>query len=150
MAYAAQSDLVPQRITAKEALQLTDDTNSGQIDAAIIANALSEASGTIDSFCRNRYVTPLQPSEMVTRLCLDIAAWTLFSRRRNVKMAETVDMRYQEAMKMLKAISAGTAQLDQPPGDPPQLSCAGPVISNKRPEEDRSQRFRDEELKGFI
>jgi phage gp36-like protein len=151
LAYAAQSDLIPQRITAKEAVQLTDDTNTGQINDAIVANALNEASGTIDSFCRNRYATPLQASEMVTRLCLDIAAWTLFSRRRSAKIAETVDMRYQEAMKMLKAIAAGTAQLDQPTGDPPQTSCAGPVIASRRQiPDDRDLRFRDEELKGFI
>lgn len=150
MAYAVQADLVPLRMTQKELLQLTDDTNTGEINASIVSAVLEEASGKVDSYCRNRYVTPLQASDSVKGLTLDIATWLLFSRRRNIKMAETVDSRYQAAMQFLKDISAGKAQLDQPTGDPPQASSAGPVIASSRQiPEDRDLRFRDDHLKGF-
>jgi phage gp36-like protein len=151
MPYATQSDLVPLRITQKELVQLTDDAASGQANAALVTAALEEASGKIDSYCRNRYATPLQASDSVKGLCLDIASWLLFSRRRNIKMAETVQTRYDEAMAFLKDISTGKAQLDQPSGATPQSALGGPVVAAAgRIPEDKDARFRDEELKGFI
>lgn len=150
MAYATQAELCPLRMTQKELLELTDDTRTGEINTSIVSATLEEASGKVDSYCRVRYATPLQASDDVVGLTLDIAVWLLFSRRRNVKMAETVDSRYQAAMQFLKDISVGKAQLDQPTGDPPQTSCAGPVVASSRQiPDDKDLRFRDDHLKGF-
>lgn len=151
MAYAAQSDLVPLRLTMRELIQLTDDTNSGQVNTAVVNEELESASGVIDSYCRKRYVTPLQADDDVKRLCLDLTLWGLFSRRRNVKVSETVQQRYDQAMSFLKDISNGKASLDQPVGDLPQQSSGGPVVASGRSiPDDRSLRFRDENLKGFV
>ena len=151
MAYATQADLVPLRITQKELVELTDDAKTGAVNAALVTAALEEASGKVDSYCRNRYTTPLQASDSVKGLTLDIATWLLFSRRRNMKMNETIQSRYAEAMKFLNDISTGKAQLDQPVGDTPQQSGAGPVIASSRQVPvDHDLRFRDEELKGYV
>lgn len=145
MAYAQQSDLVPLRMTTAELSQLTDDTNSGSIVASVVNAALEEASGRVDSYCRERYVTPLQQSDDVTGLTLDIATYLLFSRRRNVKMAETIRQRYEDAIAFLKDIAAGKATLDQPGTvQTPQTSASGPESSGKH------LRFGDHELKGFV
>jgi phage gp36-like protein len=147
MPYAAISDLVPLRLTQAELVQLTDDNNTQQVNEATVNAALEEASGRVESYCRSRYVTPLQPSDDVKGMTLDIAVYLLFSRRRNFKSSETVRTRYEDAITFLKDISAGRASLDQPATQAlPQSSSAGPEIS----ERDRHLRFREHNLEGYI
>ncbi len=153
MAYAAQTDLIPLRMSQKDATELTvdvptgDPTIDGAVTASIVAGALEEASGKVDSYCRGRYVTPLQQSDDVTGLTLDIAVYLLFSRRRTTSANETVQERYNQAIAFLRDISAGKASLDQPAGAPtPQSSLAGPEISCK----DRHLTFSECNLKGFV
>ena len=144
MAYITQSDLVPLRITQAELVQLTDDTNSDQVNAVVVNGALEEASGRIDSYCRERYQTPLQVTDVVRGLALDICVYLLFSRRRSIRMAETVRQRNEDAIALLKDISTGKATLDQPVGNTAQASSGGPEISSKR------ERFSEREIGGFV
>ena len=147
MAYATQSELTPLRLTQAELVQLTDDTNSGEVNAAVVSAALEEASGKVDSYCRARYVTPLQVGDDVVGLTIDIALYLLFSRRRNAKMTETIRTRYEDAMAFLKDIASEKASLDQPLTQAqPQASTAGPQIS----ERDRHLAFRERNIEGFI
>lgn len=153
MAYATQSDLVPLRLTQKDLTELTVDVPSGDpaTDAAVTASvtsaALEEASGRVDSYCRARYVTPLQQSDDVKALTLDIAVYVLLSRRRTTKISETVQQRFDQAIAFLKDISAVKASLDQPASaQVPQSSTAGPQIS----ERDCHLRFREHNIEGFI
>jgi phage gp36-like protein len=134
-------------MTVKDLTELTDDTHSGEINAAIVNAALEEASGRVDSYCRGRYVTPLQPSDDVTSLTLDITVYILLSRRREARASETVQSRFDQAMAFLKDISNGKASLDQPASQPtPQTSTAGPEISEK----DRRLVFREHNIEGFV
>ena len=145
MAYAAQSDLVPLRLTLAELTQLTDDADTGQVNAAVVNAALEEASGRVDSYCRQRYVTPLQQSDSVTSLVLDIAEYLLFSRRRNAKLSETIRQRYEDAISFLKDVANGKASLDQPGTvQTPQTSSAGPQPA------DMHERFREKDIEGFV
>jgi phage gp36-like protein len=147
MAYAVQSDLVPLRLTLAELVQLTDDENTGQVNATTVAAALEEASGRVDSYCRTRYVTPLQVGDDVKGMTLDIGTYLLFSRRRNFKTTETIRQRYEDAIAFLKDISVGKASLDQPVSQTaPQSSTAGPQISDR----DRHLRFRDHNIEGYV
>jgi phage gp36-like protein len=144
MAYAQQSDLVPLRLTQKELTELTDDTGSGQINADIVTAALEEASGRVESYCRQRYVTPLQQSDDVKGLTLDIAIYLLFSRRRNARPNEQVRERFDDAIAFLREISTGKASLDQPvTATIPQSSSGETLVTRKR------QRFNDRHLEGF-
>lgn len=144
MPYAAQSDLVPLRMTQQELEQLTDDDNSGSVNASVVDAALEEASGTVDSYCRNRYTTPLQTSDVVKARTLDIAVYLLFSRRRQVKISETVRQRYEDAIAFLKDVAAGRVQLDQPASAAPQSSTQGAEIG------DRPHVFDPDNTGGFI
>lgn len=153
MAYATQSDLIPLRMTQKDLTELTVDMPSGNptADAATTASitsaALEEASGRVDSYCRARYVTPLQQSDDVKALTLDIAIYLLFSRRRTTKITETVQQRFDQAIQFLKDISAVRASLDQPASaQTPQGSLAGPEVSKR----DECLIFRDKNIEGFV
>jgi phage gp36-like protein len=152
MAYATQDDLVPLRLTQKDLSELTVDVPSGDpaTDAATTATvtsaALVEASGRVDSYCRARYVTPLQQSEDVKGLTLDIAIYLLFSRRRTTKITETVQQRYDQAIAFLKDISASKASLDQPENATPQGGAGGPEISPR----DHNLRFSERNVEGFV
>lgn len=153
MPYATQADLVPLRMTQKDLTELTVDVPSGNAatDAAATASvtsaALEEASGRVESYCRNRYITPLQQSDDVKALTLDIAVYLLFSRRRETKMGETVQTRFDQAIAFLKDISTARASLDQPiTALQPQTSLGGPEVSNK----DRNLRFSDHQIEGFV
>jgi phage gp36-like protein len=146
MAYATQSDLVPLRITVKDLTELTDDDNTGQINADIVTAVLEEASGRVESYCRMRYRTPLQQSDDVKALTLDIAVYLLFSRRRETTIGETVQQRFDQAISFLKDIAAAKASLDQPSTAlQPQISMGGPTISEK----DHHLRFSDKDIEGF-
>jgi len=145
MAYAAQSDLVPLRMTQAELVQLTDDTNTGTVNAAIVSAALEEASGRVDSYCRTRYQTPLQTSDTLTSLTLDIATFLLFSRRRSAKNMETVRQRFEDAIALLKDVSTGKASLDQPASVQTPQTSAFSVEKSTKP-----LKFREHNVDGFI
>jgi phage gp36-like protein len=146
VAYATQADLVPLRMTAKDLTELTDDDNTGTINASLVSAVLEEASGRVESYCRNRYATPLQASDDVQSLTLDIAVYLLFSRRRETNVGETVKTRFDQAIAFLKDIASSKASLDQPISDQPQTSMGGPQISAK----DRHLAFSDRNIEGFV
>jgi phage gp36-like protein len=146
VAYATQADLVPVRMTAKDLTELTDDDNTGEINTSLVSAVLEEASGRVESYCRGRYITPLQPSDDVKSLTLDIGVYLLFSRRRETNVGETVKTRFDQAIAFLKDIASAKASLDQPVSNQPQTSLSGPQISEK----DRRLRFGDRNIEGFV
>lgn len=149
MAYATQNDLVPLRMSQKDLSELTVDVPSGApaVDAAttaqIVTAALEEASGRVESYCRQRYITPLQQSDDVKALTLDIAVYLLFSRRRTTRITETVQQRFEQAIGFLKDISSGRASLDQPVTAVSQQSSGEAVVTRKH------ERFSDCNLDGY-
>lgn len=142
MPYATQDDLVPRRMTAEILAQLTDDSGGAEIQAQVVTDIFAEASGKIDSYCRLRYIVPLQPSQQLTGLALDIGVYLLYSRRDRV--TDGVRAAYDDAIKFLKDVAAGNAGLDQPANQPAQ-SGGGNVLVTVQEE-----RFSDDNLKGFI
>lgn len=141
MGYAQQSDLSPTRITNAELVQLTDDTNSGQVNAAVVSTVLNGASALIDSYCGQRYTLPLQPTLQLTELCLDIAEYKLYLRRKRMK--PDVRQAYEDALAFLKDVSAGKARLDQPATQLPQAGAGDVQITAIE------ERFSDDNLAGF-
>lgn len=142
MAYAVQADLSPRRIPATELVQLTDDTNSGAVNAQTVADILDEASATIDSYCRTRYSVPLQASSKIKGLCLDIAEYLLYLRRRRVK--PDVRQTYEDAMQFLRDLSTGRAGLDQPVNAAPQTGGMDVQVTSK------IEAFSSDHIGGFI
>jgi phage gp36-like protein len=146
MAYATQDDLL-QRMTLAQLTQLTDDATpkAGVPDETKVNGALEEASGRVDSYCRSRYVTPLQQSDTVTTITRDVAVYFLFSRRPQ-QMAETVRQRYEDAMAMLKDVAAGKAVLDQPVTAAAPQSVSAEAV---KPTHDH-RRFTEKDIHGFV
>jgi phage gp36-like protein len=144
VAYAAKADLYPRRLSQAELTQLTDDAGAGVMSDAIINAELTEASGTVDSYCRQRYATPLQTSEQVKGLTLDICVYRLFLRRRRV--TDDVRRAFEDAIQFLRDVAAGKAVLDQPVGATAQTATATGGSKATEVEE----KFSDDNLKGYV
>jgi len=140
MPYCTQNDLLNQ-LTQAELVQLTDDAGSGNVDTAKVDAAIAAASATIDAYAGARYTLPLQASEKVKQLCVDLAIYELEKRRRRLREA-TASAR-DAALAFLRDLAAGRAVLDQPPGAQPQTSEA----DVKKTAQERI--FSDEKLAGF-
>jgi phage gp36-like protein len=140
MPYCTQADLLNQ-LTQAELVQLTDDAATGSVDSAKVDAALTAASATIDAYAGARYTLPLQSSEKVKQLCVDLAIYELEKRRRRVREA-TLAAR-DAALSFLRDLARGRAVLDQPAGAQPQASEA----DVKKTEQDRA--FSDENLENF-
>ena len=142
MSYATQADLSPRRISGSELIALTDDTNSGVVNAQVVTDVLTEASGLIDSYCRARYKVPLQQSDQIKGVCLSVAEYFLYLRRKRV--SPDVRQAYEDAVSFLKDVSTGKAALDQPATATPQ-SGGGAVQTTQV-----TERFSDDNLAGFV
>ena len=140
MAYCTQSDLLNQTTTA-ELVQLTDDTGAGTVDSAKVDAAINAASATIDAYAGARYTLPLETSEKVKQLCVDLAIYELEKRRRRVREV-TLSAR-DTALNFLRDLARGRAVLDQPAGADPQSTEA----DIKKTAADRT--FDDTNLEGY-
>jgi phage gp36-like protein len=143
MPYATQDDLVPRRLTLAALGQLTDDSGQDVINADVVTQVLTEASAAVDSYVRLRYTVPLQPSEQIKGITLDIAVYMLYSRRDRI--SDSVQKRYDDAIQFLRDVGAGKAGLDQPTGAVEQAS-GGPVVTNKN----KCEKFSDHNLRDFV
>lgn len=142
MSYAVQADLSPRRMSNAELVQLTDDTNSGLVNAQLVTDVLDEASGMIDSYARTRYNVPLQSSSQVKGLCLTITEYLLYLRRKRMK--PDVRQSYEDAISFLKDVSSGKAGLDQPVSAPAQTGSSDVLVTAK------PEKFSDANLSGFL
>lgn len=107
MAYATQADLIA-RFGAEELVQLTDHAEAQTIDAAVVAARLSDADATIDSYLGGRYAVPVSPTPaLLKRLAADIARFLLHGKAAD----EAVRKAYDDAMRSLRDLAAGTAVL---------------------------------------
>jgi phage gp36-like protein len=142
MPYAVQADLSPRRISNSELIQLTDDTNSGAVNAQLVTDILDEASALIDSYVRVRYNLPLQASSQVKGLCLTIGEYLLYLRRKRVKT--DVRQAYVDALAFLKDVSTSKAGLDQPVSATPQSGGGDVQVTQIQ------ERFSEGSLGGFL
>lgn len=142
MAYATQADLVPRRLANQELIELTNDAGGTIVVDSVVTGILTEASAKVDSYCGQRYTIPLQTSEQVKGLTLDIAVHLLFQRRR--RQPEEVVRAYDNAIAFLRDVAAGRASLDQPTGATPQAG-SGDVKKTEVEE-----KFSDTNLQGYV
>jgi phage gp36-like protein len=129
MTYATQQDLVD-RFGSEELIQLTDRANNGTIDSTVVTRALSDADAEINGYLAARYSLPLATvPAMLVRLACDIARYQLWSHR----VTEAVRTRYEDAVKLLKSLSRGEAELGVATGQetPPSDSGIAVVTSGR-------------------
>ncbi|MCG9965209.1 gp436 family protein [Shewanella cutis] len=85
-----------------------EDSVPGEINLALLEQALRDASAEIDGYIAGRYVLPLTTVPAVLeRNCCDIARYFLYGD----KAPEQVEKRYAAVVKFLTAVSKGDISL---------------------------------------
>lgn len=109
--YCTQADIIT-RFGQAELIQLTDTTASGEIDAAVVAQAIADAEAEIDAYLTARYDLPLAsvPANL-ERIACDIARYRLYADH----PVEPVDVRYRDAIRYLEQVSRGAIALASSP-----------------------------------
>lgn len=112
MTYATQQDL-EDRFGSAELLAIADRDNSGQVDAAVITLALEDADAKIDTYLAKRYTLPLaETPRVITSTAADIARFRLYA----ANPPDDVRAAFDQAMRYLKDLSSGAAELETPAG----------------------------------
>ncbi|GEM81866.1 phage protein Gp36 family protein [Meiothermus hypogaeus] len=116
--------------------------------------ALQDAADIIDSFVGQRYTLPLPPVRALKRINADIAFYLILARRGFQEgTADDVVVRdYEEALKWLRLVAEGKAQIPADDGSPipPGATQGGVVVSEAQPEIESAGRvFGRDKLKGW-
>jgi len=129
------------RLPVANLVQLTGAAQGSGAYNAAITEALTWASGRVDSYAGARYTLPLQASEQVEKMTVDFAAYYLEQNRGTIRDGE--QKAYDDSMAFLKDLAKGLAALDQPAGEEPQQTSAETL-------EDETERvFSDDKLADF-
>jgi len=122
--YAVQQDLVD-RFGQKEILELTDRTNTGNIDATVVGRALADADARINGYLQVRYVLPLASAPAVlVGIASDIARYYLFDD----KATDQVTQRYKDAIKFLQDVASGAASIGVDAANQAAAASGGPQV----------------------
>lgn len=109
MSYATQADMID-AFGEREVIALADRDNLGVLDAALLAAALTKASGEIDIYLGARYAVPLaSPPPLIVTCCCDIARYRLSGAQ--VTEVDTVRNRYKDAIRFLEGVRDGKTDL---------------------------------------
>ncbi|MBI1353271.1 MAG: DUF1320 domain-containing protein [Acidobacteria bacterium] len=142
--YATVEDF-EQRLPVVQIVGLCDGAAQGSAAyTELVTRALTAASAEVDSYAGARYALPLQSSERLEQLTLDVAVYWL-QKRRNMA-SEAVRTQYEDAVRFLRDLAAGKAVLDQPSGADAQTVAGGGAIGSR---EDAEYVFSSEALKGY-
>ena len=98
-------------MTERALIQLTDDSApAAAVNTALCEDIIAQASELMEGRLAARYsdLSALSPTPLLRRICLDICAYYLYSRR-NKGNIENVRTRYEEALKELDTIKVGQA-----------------------------------------
>ena len=127
MGYCAQSDLLEQ-ISDDKLTQLTDDADTGSIDADVITRSIADADAEIDGYCGRRYTVPFTTVPAIIRkVSVDIALYNLYARRKGAP--DDRQSRYDNAIKLLLNVSKGLITLGADDPDSTPASSNTPEIS---------------------
>lgn len=124
MAYATAADMQA-RYGLDELVARTDRNATGAVDTTVLNRALSDADAEIDGYLAARYRLPLPTvPPMLARIACDIARYRLWEDM----ASDEVRRRYEDARRLLEALSRGTVSLGLPASLPdsqkPGLSMA--------------------------
>jgi len=125
-------------------VQLTDDEGTGEVVAARVEQAISDACEEINGYLGARLAVPVAPvPESLRRLSVDIAVYNLYSRRERVP--EHRIERYRGAVRFLEQVSQGVVSLGQsdPEGNPLEPESPQTAAENPR------RAFSRSSLEGF-
>lgn len=109
MTYAAAEDMQA-RFNHQDLVLLTEreDSTPGEVDMAVLTQALEDATAEINAYLSGRYTLPLStvPTALV-RVCCDVARYFLSGDN----APEHIQTRYTDALKFLQAVNQGKVAL---------------------------------------
>jgi len=111
MAYCTIDDIL-EELDEQTLIELTDDLvePTGAVNAQNVLSAIERADSIIDGFVSSRYSVPLDsPTQTVKELSVDLAIYTLFTRRM-IPLKQRHE-RYMAAMQFLQDVATGNADL---------------------------------------
>jgi len=122
MAYCQTQDII-NSITESTVLQLTDDTNAGQIDQTLLEVYMQSSSDEIDSYLSVRYPLPIAAIEesaigQLREACADLTIYRLFNRRQRGDTDNIISRRNQVIswLKQVRDRKANIVSLDDQTG----------------------------------
>lgn len=142
MPYATQAQLV-ERYSSRMVIQLTDRAvpAEGAIDADVVSRALDDTDAQIDGYLGGRYALPLSATPtLLVDLALVIAIYKLHRKTPDEKIRKD----YEDALRALRDIAAGTIRLDVDGAEPEGSGSSGVTVT------DRDRDVTPETMKGFI
>jgi len=131
MPYSTKTDILKQ-ISEEDLTGLTDDAGNGMVDDNVVNKAIQDADGEINSYCKKKYEVPFNPvPDMINKLSVDISIYHLYSRRQNL-LNESVMKRYDDAIKFLKDVARGLAEITDVPPPATDSDQVGKFQANDR------------------
>lgn len=147
MAYCTEADVQGAVGGAVKLAQLSDQDNllAGAVNHVVVAAAIAEACGELDSYIGHRSGVPLSP--VPTLVVAKAAAWAARILRRNAYNGQplTDDIeREQIDREWLAMVAAGTVSLGIQPTPPPS-----DTIIDKAAPRDPTRKISEARLKGY-
>lgn len=142
MTYATQAQLTD-RFGEGFLVDLTDRgaVATGAIDVDVIDRALADTDAMIDGYLKGRYVLPMAATPpLIADLAQTIAIYKLHVYQPNEKIVAD----YDQALRQLREISAGTIKLDVAGVEPAGTGGTGARAT------DRERPMTEATMKGFI
>lgn len=109
MAYCTVID-IQAALDERDLIRYTDDDDAGTPDQSKITAAITGAGAVIDTHIMGRYGADLSPvPDLIKDLAVDISVYRISSRRADAP--EEFRKRYDDALRLLKQIASGDADI---------------------------------------
>jgi phage gp36-like protein len=130
MAYADEENVERAAGGRKKLIQLTDLDNAGQVDEALLLDAIAEADSWINSYFEPRYAVPTAaPSEIMRRVSAQLTVYILKQRREALTDADQT--RFEDIVGWLNGVRRGEISPGIDPR-PPESTFAGQTTKGDR------------------
>lgn len=125
MAYCTEANILT-RVGEEELVALADLDEDGTADAAVVAAAISDADGHINSYVAVKYTVPVSPvPDVLVKRSTSLAIYFLQLRRNSV--TEDMQKEYDRITQWLKDVVAGKVSLGVTTPKPAESPGAGGV-----------------------
>lgn len=100
-------------------VEITDDTHpnaTGSVNEVVVDKAIAESSNVIDAYIGKRFKLPLPGIPSVLRtICIDLSIYNLYERVTELNVSDGMQLRYKNAVSLLKDIADGKASIGDVP-----------------------------------
>ena len=148
MAFCSQAELT-EVLTEAELIRLTDDEDTGNVNAARVTSAINQADTLIKVYARAQHADTMDEwtgdatPAMVKQLSIFFTSYYLWKRRRKGQVDEEREAAYKTNMQILKDVRDQKIYLD----DPESFANTAAIIYTNKDTDDKV--YTDDELAKF-